>query len=316
MNEHDIISLINELPLDLRVEIVIGDIINSGYHATDLFIRPAGLFQRKFQKDILKAEVIEFKNHQQAVLVNTSRESLYDMLPEVLFHNPPAKNSKVFKSVRDMIDDYKRRVTEEKEARKFFMLYEIEFYRQRIANAMQERHLADAVSYSMDDTEILSYWHLPEFFDNRQKGILFYLFPVFHQIRGALDYMQEVYRLVLKETITIERNDCMQELHYDNTALTLGNMILSSDTIIGKSYHYYYPSITVKAGPLSKEQIYDYLPGGKNIRILKKLNEYFIPLFCEAEIKIETVKNAWVLNSNEKNESRLGYSMYLNVLLR
>ncbi|MEP7170337.1 MAG: type VI secretion system baseplate subunit TssG [Bacteroidota bacterium] len=285
--------------------------MRSGYDATDLFIHPVGLFQRRFHKDILKAEVIEFKNRQQAVLVNTSRESIYDMLPQVLFHNPPVKNSKVFKSVQEMIADYKRRVIEEKEARKFFMLYEIEFYRQRVANSMQERNLSEAVSYSMDDNELLAYWNLPKIFDNRQKGILFYLFPVFHQIRGALNYMQEVYRLVLNQEITIAKSDAIQRLNYDDSPFTLGSMVLSSNSIIGKSYDYYYPLITVKIEPLSKDQIYEYLPGGRNVRILEKLNEYFMPIFCEAEVIIETEKNKWILSRDEKNESRLGYSMYL-----
>ncbi|HKR06261.1 MAG TPA: hypothetical protein VJY62_16615 [Bacteroidia bacterium] len=316
MNESDIVSAINGLSLDLRVEVVVGDILNSGYDATDLFIHPAGLFQRKFNKDILKAELLEFKNHQHAVIVNTVRESLYDMLPQVLFHNPPAKNSKVFKTVQDMIDDYKRRVIEEKEARKFFMLYEIEFYRQRVANAMQERKLAEAVSYSMDDTEILSYWRLPPIFDSRQKGILFYLFPVFHQIRGDLDYMQEVYSLILDAHITIERCDSLQKLNYDDSSFTLGKMILSSDSIIGKSYPYYYPSVIVKTGLLSKKKIHNYLPGGKNIRILEKLNEYFIPFFCESEVKIETLNYCGILGSENVNNGRLGYSMSLKQPVR
>ena len=312
MNEEGVIAFINDIPLDLRAEVVIADIMNSGYHATDLFIKPVGLFQRRFHKDILSTEVVEFNNLQKAVFVNTSRESLYDMLPQSLFHNPPVKGSKAaFKGVKDMVDEYRRRVVEEEESRKFFMIYEIEFYRQRIANAMQERNLAEAISYSMDDKEILSYWRLPELFDNRQKGILFYLFPVFHKIRGSIEYMKEVYQLILQQQINIVRSDKMEMMEYDDSALTLGNMVLSANSILGNSYPYYYPSFQINIGHLPKTFFYDYLPGGKCLRMIEKLNEYFVPVFCESEINIETVKNKWMLSVEDKNESRLSYSMYI-----
>lgn len=311
MNEKEVVDFISEIPLDLRAEVVIADIIGSGYSATDLFIKPLGLFQRRFHKDILSTEVVEFNNLQKAVFVNTSRESLYDMLPQSLFHNPPAKGSKPFKGVKEMVDEYRKRVVEEEESRKFFMIYEIEFYRQRIANAMHERNLSEAVSYSMDDKEILSYWRLPAIFDNRQKGILFYLFPVFHKIRGSLTYMKEVYQLILQQEINIERSDKMQMVQYDNTGLTLGKMALSANSILGSSYQYYYPSFQINIGHLPKTFFYDYLPGGKCLRMIEKLNEYFIPVFCEAEINIETEKRSWHLIGEDKNDSRLGYSMYL-----
>lgn len=210
-----------------------------------------------------------------------------------------------------MVEDYKRRIAEEKEARKFFMIYEIEFYRQRVANAMQEKNLFDSVSYSMSNNELLAYWRLPAIFSNRQKGILFYLFPVFHKIRGALGYMQEVYRLILQDHITIEQSHRMKTISYNDDGFTLGQTSLAANSIIGKSYPYYYPDIIVRVKPGENKNMYDYLPGAKNIQIINKLNEYFIPLFCESEIKIETVITKWHLNRQEKNESRLGYSVSL-----
>lgn len=311
MNDKEIISLITKIPLDLRAEVVVADIIASGYNATDLFIRPVGLFQRRFNKDILTAEVAELINHYRAVFVNTAREGLYDMLPQSLVHNPPVKGSKAFKTMQEMVDDYRRRVAEEEEARQFFMIYEIEFFRQRIANALQERNLSEAIAYSMNDKEILAYWRLPAIFDNRQKGILFYLFPVFHKIRGSLPYMNEVYELILQQKINITRSEKLSELKYNNDALTLGNMILSLNSVVGDRYSYYHPSFIININQLGKNYFYDYLPGGKNLRIIQKLNEYFIPVFCETEVHIEKRSTHWKLNDRKKNENRLGYSMVL-----
>lgn len=310
MDEYEVVKAIEQLPLDLRVEIVVADILNSGYSATDILVNPIGTFKRRFNKDIFESEVREFSNFPPAVVISTVRESMYDMLPQALFHNPPAKTSSPFKQVDLMIADYKKRVEEEKEARRFLMVYETEFYRQRIANAMLENNLIDAISYSMDDNEILAYWKLPDFFDKHQKGILFYLFPVFHKIRGNLQYMQEVYRLILKQKIAIAKSPSLKFMNYTDDSFSLGNNRLSADTIIGNGYYYYYPELIVKVDGLAKENLFDFLPDGKNIKIIEKLNSYFIPLYCETEIVIEVKNKDWLLKVDEQ-ESRLGYSMSL-----
>ena len=93
-------------------------------------------------------------------------------------------------------------------------------------------------------------------------------------------------------------------------------MILSSDSIIGNRYDYYYPTITVTVGPVSKEKLFDYLPEEKNMRIIEKLNQYFMPVYCETEVIIEEYKYAWTLGADKKNDSRLGYSMALKKNLK
>ena len=308
MNEEEIIELINSIPLDLRAEIVIADIISSGFDATEIFVRPVGLFERRFQKDILGVQVMDLTSHQKAIVVNASREGLYDMLPQTIMHNPPGKGASAFKSVGDMVDDYKRRIAEEMEARTFFMIYEIEFYKQRIANAIHEQHISEAISYSMNDEEILSYWRLPALFDKRQKGILFYLFPLFHRIRGSVKYMMEVYELILRQKVLITRTDNLKLLHFNNDKVRLGSIALSRDSVLGNSFQYHYPSFKITVQQLAKEHFYDFLPASTNWKIIEKLNDYFVPVFCESEIEIEKKKTAWRLDPNQKNESRLGYS--------
>ena len=123
--------------------------------------------------------------------------------------------------------------------------------------------------------------------------------------------MSEIYRLILKQEINIKRSDKLQVLQYDNSGLTLGNMVLSANSILGNRYPYYYPSFQINFGNLPKAFFYDYLPGGRNLNIIEKLNEYFVPIFCETEINIETETTKWQLGTEDKNESRLGYSMVI-----
>lgn len=311
MNEKELIAFINDISLDLRTEVVISDLISSGYNIEDLFVKPAGIFNRSFSKDILNAELIELKNNQKVVFVNTSREGIYDMLPQAIFHNPPMKGSGAFKSASSMVSDYKRRIAEEEETRNFFSIYEIEFFRQRIANAILERNVSESIAYRMDDKGILSYWRLPDIFDNRQKGILFYLFPVFHKIRGSLEYMKEVYQLIFNLEIDILKTEQQKPMHYTSDNLVVGKMVLSLDSVLGDNYTYYYPTIEIIIKNLKNSNVSSFTPNSKNIKIIEKLNEYFVPIHCETAIKVETTKNNWVLKNEDLNESRLGYSVYL-----
>jgi len=312
MTQKDIISLLSSLPLDLRAEVVITDILANGYDASDIFIRPVGLFQRRFQKDILNAEPIELTNYEEALVVNTTREGLYDSLPENMIHNSPGRGSKAFKSSTEMVDQYRKRIEEEKEARKFFMIYEIEFFRQRIANAWQERHLQESISYSMRDNEILAYWKLPEIFDYRQKGILFYLYPVFHKIRGSLNYMNQVYSLIIQHPVSITRGLSLPVLGYPDNHLRLGSMVLSRNSVVGNSIQYSFPSFIIEVEALAKKDFFNFLPTGKMEKVISKLNEYFVPGFCEAEIRVEKQIVPWKLLDADPNESLLGFSTQLN----
>ncbi len=309
-NEYEIAEIINGIPIDLRVEVVVADLLQSGFETTDILVCPIGIFKRRFNKDIESAEVVEFNNHQQAVFVKTPRESIYDMLPQVLFHNPPSRNSLALKSASSMIEDYKKRVQEEKEARRFFSAYEIEFYKQRISNAIYEQKLIDSISFKMDNAEFLSYWGLPKIFNNRQKGILFYLFPVFHKIRGVIPYMLQVYEMILNQNISIEKTH-FGKLEFNKHISGLGNMRLSADSCLSGGYDNFLDTIVIRVLNVLPEKITEYLPGSTNLKILNKLNDYFVPFFCETKISILAKQNPFILSETDKNSSRLGYSLTL-----
>jgi len=308
--EYEIAEIISQIPIDLRVEVVVSDVLQSGFSATDLFVQPVGIFKRRFNKDIDEADVIEFDNRQQAVFVRTPREGIYDMLPQILFHNGPSRNSQALKSAASMVEDYRKRVQEEKEARQFFSAYEIEFYRQRIANAIYEQKLTDSISYKMDNIEFLSYWGLPEVFNNNQKGVLFYLFPIFHKIRGVLHYMQPIYEMILNQKIVIEKSS-YKKMEFDKQIPLLGDMYLSANSCLDGGCNSIFETYIIKVVDVSPEKVVEYLPNSLNIKIIEKLNEYFVPFFCETEIIVSGKRSRTLMDVGDKKASRLGYSLSL-----
>jgi len=310
LNEYEIVEIINQIPDDLRVEVVVSDILKSGFSATDVFVRPVGIFKRRFNKDISEAAVIEFSDRQQAIFVETPREGIYDMLPQILFHNGPSKGTQNLKSASSMAEDYRKRMQEEKEIRLFFSAYEIEFYKQRIANAKFEQELTESLSFKMDNKEFLSYWGLPKLFNNRQKGVLFYLFPVLHKIRGVLAYMQPIYEMILNQKIVID-NSSYKKMDFNAELPALGEMRLSADSCLSGGYDSIYETYVIKVLDVSPDLIVDYLPESANIRIIEKLNEYFVPFFCETEILVFGNNSFILTEAMDSSAPRLGYSLSL-----
>ncbi|MBK7850402.1 MAG: type VI secretion system baseplate subunit TssG [Bacteroidetes bacterium] len=311
ITEAEIKSFLSDLPLDLRVEVLLTDLSKKGYNINDLLIQPVGIFKRKFSRDIAHVETMEMSNYNETVVLKVNREGLYDVLPQSVFHYP-AQKPKPFKTISEMVEETKQRILEEANARKYFFAYESEFFKHRIATEIQERKLLETITYTMDDEKILSYWDLPDFLDARQKGILFYLFPIIFRIRGSLDLMRETYSIMLRQKVVFQKTEPKLISKPAGLGLNrLGEMILSVDSIVGDNDYSIFEAIKISIGPVQKENLINFLPGGNGKRILDHLNSMFMPFNVEPEIEILTVKNTWTLDSKDKKASRLGYTAFL-----
>lgn len=309
--QKELSELLGALPMDLRAEIVLCDLVKAGIDLEDFFIRPVGTFKRRFGKDIASIERKELKDNDIIFHLNVNREGFYDMLPQALFHNPPGKTTKAFKNASEMADEVKARKQEEKEARNFFHIYETELYNMRIATEWQERKLIETISITMDDDDFLSYWNLPAIFNKTQKGILFYLYPIIDTIRGNLSLMETTYNLFIPHKIKLERgfkNKLNVVPIYQNI---LGRYAISSDFVCGNSTCDVLDTITIQVGPVPQDQVQNYIPRAKNIRMIKQLNRYFMPLFFETEIVVHADKSKFKLSPFDVDAVRLGMNSYL-----
>ena len=304
-------SLLHSIPFDLRVEVVVTDLLKSGYSLDDFFVRPVGIFKRRFGKDISKVEKVELQNNSEIYNIEINREGFYDMLPQGLFHNPPGKGTKALKKASEMAEEVKIRKKEEREARDFFHIYEIELYYQRLAVEWHERSLIETISITMDDEDFLSYWELPSVFNKQQKGILFYLYPVIDSIRGNVSLMEKTYSLVLNEKVSMK---IMQMSTRKMDSVKGFNLIgkghLGLDLVLGSSATPVYQTLMIEVGPVSNQNLLLYLPRARNWMVLMELNRFFLPLFIEYKLKVIAEKGEWKLGS-EKAETRLGWNVNL-----
>ena len=309
----EIQSVLDEIPLDLRAEVLVNDLIVRGISVNDLFVKPVGLFRRRFDKDIHSVEQVDLKDGQSAQMLHLNREGLYDGLPENLFHYPPNNKPNAFKEVSRMVEEVKLRALEEENARNFFFAFETEFFRQRLTNEWQERRLFDTITFSMDDEEMLSYLNLPAQLSKRQKGIMFYLYPIIYRIRADLKLMSAAYSVILREDIEVVKELCQAPPPENSSSVNpgLGHINLSTTFTIGHSSAELFECYRFYVRPEDTSRIVLYVPEGRHRQIIEELHRYFVPLHVESDLVIQVPSHEWLMKKENPNESRLGFGMVL-----
>jgi len=284
----DLQNIVRDLSLDLRTEVLVNDLVLRGFSITDFFVRPVGLFRRRFDRDISGIEYSELQDENPALILSLNREGLYDALPENVFHYPPNRKPKAFKEVSQMVAEVKQRVKEEETARNFFVAYENEFLRQRLANEWQERRLFDTITYSMDDEQMLGYLDLPSILSKRQKGILFYLYPIIHRIRADINMMNAAYTAILRDDVEISQVQDISpgQIDFNGNNSTLGENRLASSFVIGQRSPEYFEVFQFKVILEDISKIVLYVEGGQNRNILLQLHRYFLPVHIESTIEL------------------------------
>lgn len=304
-------AILQELDLDLRAEILVTDLVSRGFELEDFFVRPVGLFRRRFGKDVAKYEEVIRPDHETIYCLDVNREGLYDALPQSIFHYPASK-PKPFKTSAEMVQEVRKRVEEEKNAREFFLVYEAEFFRQRVSVEWHERKLLDTITHDMHDREFLSYWDFPDYFDTRQKGILFYLMPAFHRIRSDFRLMQATYSCVLKDEVIIRNSGIgSSPIAHGLSSARIGRSVLSWDSYLGGVSKGIYETIDVRVNLSSVDRIPLYLPGAVHRQVIEYLNYLFMPFNLEADITIATPVQDWNMQASAHQFSRLGFSTTL-----
>jgi hypothetical protein len=307
------INIIKNLPVDLRAETILVDLINQGLDESRLIVKPQGLFERKFSKDFHKLSKKENEKNQEYLLVEVNRESIYDSLPEALTHYKDNSKKNTNKSKDEMVEEIKKNREEESAARNFFLPFDDEFFSVRLGIETQERKILQAYQNNISYTpSVDNFWNLPKILSAKQKSTLLYLFPVLHRITGNLTKTQSCYQAILGVPVQINQINPMVskvDSKADDQPLQLGINFVAGDTV-----HSGFPAIEIVVGPLDESNAQEFLPYAKGPKVLEILNEYLIPFETDVVVKYfyKEELTDFVLNDNPA-VGRMGYSCKLAI---
>ncbi len=290
---------LKHLPVDLKAEVVLADMLEDGVSLDELILNPLGLTKRAFGRDISQTRWAESQHMTKRWLqIDLNRSGLYDLLPEGVFHQPTANEVATSKEVilREMSIQRER----EKAARAFFLPFEQEFFRQRI-RIEQEQRAYPIHTDTEQPNEVLSwFWNLPGFLTSEQVKRLLYILPQIHLMVGDLVAMTACFEQVLEERVSLRLEPGGTTLVEVDTA-PLGEWQLGESSVFDGWLRDEEPLLRMTVHIDRTERVAYYLPGNDGRWMIEWLAGYLVPLDAAVGIELDTsvLSDAFVLAENE-----------------
>ncbi|WP_374948625.1 type VI secretion system baseplate subunit TssG [Mucilaginibacter sp.] len=304
----------NLLDTDFKAVAYAASLIDRGeINADQLMILPVGPMQRSYSKEIAGISTYQSAYRNRSMTsITINREGLYDMLPEGLFHNPPA--SSVMITEEGMIKDIRERREQEKQARLFFAPFEAEIYQLRTTIELYETRLDKKSEYNELVNIFLTEWQEFKCFSNRQMIILMHVLPVIHEQRNNLVFISGILSIMFNVDFDLQYHLTRDTAMAAQTAQMegrLGSCTLGVNFIAGNVYE---PEeeLLIKVGPISAQQMLTFLPGTTTAEALNVLLNYLVPLGIATEMvfDVEPEYQKLVLGVGHDNAC-LGFTTYL-----
>jgi hypothetical protein len=289
---------------NLKAEVLIAEVQEkSELTDEDFVISNKSTFSRPHRRDIINVDPLINKDK---LTFNLSRNGIYDVLPEGLFHLH--KGDQVsFASQRKAFKD------QEQDARKFFAPLENEFFYQRLQIEHNERELLDDF-YNLNDDFLIDFWKIDTKIPEDFRIKLIKLLPYSYKIAGDFELTRLSLENLLGEKVTFKRKYVNRTKEYDpldekitqDSGLQLGvDSVLSSETS-----EVHKPILEVTVGPISEKKINNFIKKHENLYFINTFYDYFIPLEIEVDTKF-TVTNEQGFLLDPANGPVMGISTQL-----
>lgn len=307
----ELIHRIHNSTEDIRSEVIVSDLLAGGIHPEAFHVRFAGQLKRPRSRDIAGVRLTPKDREQRQLEIILNRDSMYDTLPEGMFHQPSAGNPSL--SVSAMVKEYHQQQREEAAARRFFAPFENELFLQRAFTASEEFEQLSQIQQSQPDASVLAQLGIDPELPPAFTAILLRTLPYIPHIAGDLSKTEQLFSVLLDDPIRLkagsfpapEESGLHSRLGYTKLGidLTAGNTLLPDHTVF---------RLTV--GPVSGKKLPDYMEGGWKTAALQTLIDFVIPVEWEITVQIKITKEdaaPFCLNDKDRTDARLGYTTSL-----
>jgi type VI secretion system protein ImpH len=296
---HALLDSLRRQPFDLRVEVILAELLEYGYAFDDFLVKPIGLFARRYRRDLGAVHDEPFNRASRPVVrtvLEMHREGLYDALPQQVFHQPGGATTNVKSNLRAIVEDIHVQRRKEKATRLFFLPFEQEFFRCRVRIEQLERRYFANLSASWYNEVMARFWGIGD------AGLpagpltnLLYLLPLAHDIVGDLPRTARCFESVLGQPVQLRVVSPLR--HALPVALpdaqatvaggTLGNLALGCDLVLGGDYLETLPALEIRVCGLSVVQLEAYLSGAWPAKALALLCDYLIAFETDVSVHYE-----------------------------
>jgi hypothetical protein len=310
----------NELPgllysnkQDFKAETVAAELAEAGIDPEQILILMSGALTRPFSADICEIDSALTEDQRDYTIVKTSREGIYDMLPQCLFHEPALQ--KTMKSEQEIIAAMKLRRAEQVSARKFFVPFEATLNSLRLEMAIHENYLDKPSSYDDLVSIFKSDWKIFEFLDSRQANIFLHLMPVIHDVRDNHFLIQQILEIMFLVGVDIAVQQQFESLGVECIFSTLGEerLAVGLNTEV-QEMHEVVERIIIQFSPMPAKMYRAFVGESNQRKAFGLLCDYLFPFDCEVIPKFqlaEAEREARLSSENNDENSILGRDMVL-----
>jgi type VI secretion system protein ImpH len=285
-------------PFDLRIEVVLAELLTVGYVFDDFLVRPVGLFARRYRRDLGAVTEEAFERAHRPVVrtvLEVHREGLYDALPQQVFHQPGSGSTEHSPGIRAMVEDSRAQRRKEKATRRFFLPFEQEFFRCRVRIEQEERRYFTSLSARWYNEALAQFWGLTD------AGLpptaltnLLYLLPLACNIVGDLPRTRRCFESVLGQPVQLRVVAPLQHALPSPVGSspaqpsgTLGSLALGRDLVLGGDYQETLPALEINLLGLTVANLEAYLDGSWPAKALALLCEYFVAFETDVVVRYE-----------------------------
>jgi type VI secretion system protein ImpH len=284
-------------PFDVRLEVLLAELLAYGYRFDDFVVRPVSLFARRYRRDLGAVVEEPFERHHREVVrtvVEVHREGLYDALPQQVFHQPSSSTGGRPPDVRAMVEDSLTQRRKEKATRKFFLPLEQEFFRYRVRLEQEERRYFNSLATNWYNEALARFWGLAD------AGLpavvltnLLYLLPLACNIVGDLPRTQRCFESVLGQAVQLRMVAPLRHplpaapSGTQPTSGTLGDLTLGRDLVLGGDYQETLLALEVTVQHLTVAELEAYLTDAWPAKALALLCEYFVAFETDVVVRYD-----------------------------
>lgn len=275
--------IVNKLDTDFRAEVVAAGLIESGLQNDRILIIRQKGDKRHISKDISKVETgFSQQDLMEYLYIYTNRNSIYDAIPENIFHQPFVTAKK--KSKEDVINEIRRHREEEFYARRYFQPLEMAVDKLLVDAQLYERKF-DKKNFHNNLKDILSgYWSILKLLTLKQAVFFIRIIPVIHKVVTDLELTEQLMSVILDIPVKIEQKD-LSYIQTDISRKLTKGWRLGVNTVLGNSFKDGYKDIDITIGPAHPERIREFSGGRKDELILQELVAMMLPINTKKNIK-------------------------------
>lgn len=271
---------------DINVESLLSELLANGCTREQLVINQQSSFRKLYRKDIDKVSFGEAdNNYGRQVIVNINRDSIYDVLPEGLFHQPVSNSGG--SDLSRMVGDSRRLKEEEKKARLFFKPFDQEMVCYATDVEIQERNLMHQILWGNFAEDPYSFWGIPASVPQHEAFVLSGIIPWAYLIKGNKMLTAKAMQMLVGTRVSVAE----KWQNYQQVSAGFGQMngaILGENSVLGNIFFEGALCWVFTFHQIPPHKMELYTGKGYISRLLGFFTDIFLPVEIEVQYEYQT----------------------------